>query len=172
MMKRAGLFGLVTFFLGWTLQILTLRFLHVGWASPQLVLLAVLALAVRGRTNLAQTLGFFWGLALDVYGLGLFGSQALLLVLVGHVASRLSRQLNGEKLVTQEALAFFGSLFFGVGLAMVDHIFRAPSHVSTMSVSVFLLNILMNAVAAPLVFWVMDRWTHFWAMLEVGKLDV
>ncbi len=82
-LSRPGLFAIITFFVCWAVQVLLL--LSPFWSSwaPQILLLSVLALGGQGKTNMAMTLGFLWGLSLDVFGASLFGTQALLLCVAG-----------------------------------------------------------------------------------------
>lgn len=165
-MRRRWLFGIATFIVGWLIQVVSLYFLAPASPSPQWLLLAVLALGVMGETNLAQTLGFAWGLCLDAYGIGLFGSQGWILAAMGFLSGRFSRQLNAEKLATQEALCFIGTVFFWIGMFTMEHLFRSPSFHRASSPGALALGFLLNAAAAPVVFWFMDRWTRLWFLLE------
>jgi rod shape-determining protein MreD len=121
-----------------------------------------------GRTNLAQTLGFFWGLSLDVYGMSLFGAQGGLLTVVGYVSGRFSRQLNADKLGTQEVIVFLGTVFFVFGLYSLDVFFRGSGR-PLFSVGPVLGEFLLNAIAAPLVFWVMGKWAEVWSLRLVDE---
>jgi rod shape-determining protein MreD len=168
--RHGALFGLATFFLGWLLQTSILSVTGAATPTPHWLLLFVLALGAGGRLNLAQTLGFFWGISLDVFGVTLFGAQGWLLALAGHVTARLSRQLNAEKLVTQEALSLAGTFFFTAGVILIENIFRNPPRHSLVTLTGFLLNLALNALAAPVAFWAMAWWERFWLALESGRL--
>lgn len=165
-MKRPWLFGLVTFLAGWVLQVLLSNFSLPGMASPNLVLLIVLTLGVMGHVNMAQTLGFSWGLGMDVMGVSLFGSQAMLLAWIGYVSARLSRQLNAEKLVTQEAMSVFGTLFLAVGINVLEHLFRTTPSPRVGSLWGLFLEIAFNGLMAPVVFWTIQKWWYFWTIME------
>ncbi|HMZ25973.1 MAG TPA: rod shape-determining protein MreD, partial [Elusimicrobiota bacterium] len=111
-MIRRALFVLLTFFLGWIAQAIFLHLAPLSLPAPHWLLVAVLAVGASGRVNLAQGLGFFWGLALDLYGQTPFGSQGLLLAFCGFAAGSLSKNLNAEKMITQEALTLVASVVF------------------------------------------------------------
>ena len=169
-MRHGAIFGFVTFFLGWLLQTSMLSVTSASTPTPHWPLLFVLALGAGGRLNLAQTLGFFWGISLDVFGVTLFGTQGWLLALAGHVTARVSRQINAEKLVTQEALSLAGTFFFILGVAGIDHVFRSPAREGLVTLPGFLLTVALNALAAPVAFWLMAWWEMFWTSLESGRL--
>jgi rod shape-determining protein MreD len=164
--RRTGLFGAATFLLGWMIQMAVAIGLPAGFAAPHVLFLLVMALGVSGRTTLAQNLGFFWGLALDVTGLSLFGSQGLLLAWAGAVAGRLSRQLNADKLVTQETLAVAGTLVFQVAMAVLDSVFRGGPSPRPLSLLTLVLQMILNGLAAPILFWGIQAWAAVWARLE------
>lgn len=167
-MKRPWLFGFITFLAGWVLQVLLTNISLPGMASPGLVLLIVLALGVMGHANMAQTLGFFWGLGMDVMGVSLFGSQALLFAWTGYVSAQLSRQLNAEKLVTQEAMAVFGTVFVALGIGLLEALFRTTPSPRVGPVWGLALEVALNGLMAPLVFWAVQKWWYFWVILEGG----
>jgi rod shape-determining protein MreD len=152
------IFGGATFLAGWLLHAL-LGYALPGWLSPHWLLLFTLGFGSLGRTDLAQTLGFFWGLGLDVFGLSLFGSQAWLLCLAGFLSGRFSRQLNAEKLVTQETLALLGTAFFWAGFALIEEFFRPSGYRRDPQAAAVALDLLFNAAVAPGVFWAARRWT-------------
>jgi rod shape-determining protein MreD len=166
MMKRPWLFGLVTFLVAWILQVLLCNLSLPGTASPNLVLLIVLSLGVMGHVTMALVLGFFWGLGMDVMGISLFGSQGLLMVWAAYIAVQLSRQLNAEKLVTQEAMSLFGTLFLAVGINILEHLFRTTPAPRVGSPLGLIVEILLNGLMAPLVFWLIQKWTYFWIVME------
>jgi rod shape-determining protein MreD len=168
-LRRAWLFGVVTFFVGWVFQAVFLYLTPPTAATPQWLLLAVLALGSMGKVNMAQTLGFFWGLSLDTFGVSLFGSQAWLLAVMGYLAGRLSRQLNADKWVTQEALALAATAFFWFWLYQLDLFFRWPEKPHFPGAGKVILEFLWNAAAAPVVFWLMRKWMEFWVVLEGGN---
>jgi rod shape-determining protein MreD len=157
MKRKTWLAGLTLFLLGWLLQVLLLYFAFPGGTTPQLLLVLVLAVGAMGRTDMAQTLGFLWGLGLDVFSVSLFGSQALLLVLAGYLTGRISRQLNVEKLAAQETLAVAGTLLYAGGLFLLEIVFRA-GNAHTPSPAGFFLQLLLNLFLAPPLFWLTEKW--------------
>lgn len=168
-MNRPWAFGLFLFLAVWVAQLLLTRWSPPGVAVPQLPLLTVLALGGTGWTNLAQTLGFFWGLSLDVMGVSLFGGQGLLLAVAGFSAGRFSRQLNAEKSATQQALAFFGTAFFWVGLAVVERLFRTDGASRPFFTAGTLWHFVFNALAAPVVFWATRGAVTLWLAVAGGE---
>lgn len=165
-MRHRLLFGIATLVIGWILQVILLGLFPVGWPTPHILLLIVLALAGRGETNLAQSLGFFWGLALDVQSVSLFGCQAWVLTLLGYSASRITRLLNIEKQMTQMTVAGVASLCFWGGMALVDHLFRATRPERPLFPELMILSVLYDVFFAPLCFRIIGWWMRFWMELE------
>jgi rod shape-determining protein MreD len=159
---RRALFVLLTFFLGWIAQAIFLHLAPLSLPAPHWLLVAVLAVGASGRVNLAQGLGFFWGLALDLYGQTPFGSQGLLLAFCGFAAGSLSKNLNAEKMITQEALTLVASVVFIVGSLQLGEWFVPATGPHRWSLGLCLAGAAMNALAAPAVFWVLRIW------LELG----
>ncbi|HMU95185.1 MAG TPA: rod shape-determining protein MreD [Elusimicrobiota bacterium] len=161
-MIRRALFVLLTFFLGWIAQAIFLHLAPLSLPAPHWLLVAVLAVGASGRVNLAQGLGFFWGLALDLYGQTPFGSQGLLLAFCGFAAGSLSKNLNAEKMITQEALTLVASVVFIVGSLQLGEWFVPATGPHRWSLGLCLAGAAMNALAAPAVFWALRIW------LELG----
>jgi rod shape-determining protein MreD len=170
-MKNSWLVGTLTFAIGWTAQVLLFHFHFPAGASPHWLLLTVLAFGGLGMTDMAQTLGFFWGLSLDVYGMSLFGTQGLLLAVAGFTAGRFSKQLNADKLATQETLAFLGTAWVWICFPLFDHIFRRAGFARDLTAGQAIMEFLLNAAIAPVVFWLVARWVEFWKRL-LGEVVV
>lgn len=162
-MIRKFLFLALTFFLAWLFQEVFLYLAPATLPSPHWLLLLVLALGGRGHINIAQTMGFFWGLALDVHGATPFGTQAFLLALAGFGSGALARELNAEKTVTQEALAFVGTVVFLFGAAKLMAFFGSATGPQTLGAGVIFAEIALNLLAAPAVF----RAAYWW--LDLGN---
>ncbi|MBP9127459.1 MAG: hypothetical protein KBG07_01665 [Elusimicrobia bacterium] len=69
------IFLALTFGSGLVFQSLFFYIVPTSVPTPQWFLLGVLALGAQGRTKTATTLGFFWGLAQDAFGVTAFGTQ-------------------------------------------------------------------------------------------------
>ncbi|MBK8574382.1 MAG: rod shape-determining protein MreD [Elusimicrobia bacterium] len=160
-MKRTGMFFVLTLVLGWIFQALILYAVPAGLPTPQWLLLAVLALGAQGRTTFAMSAGFIWGLALDAYGISAFGVQGWLLALAGFGSGTLSKNLNAEKLGTQETLAVIATLVMWGGIRILSGIFD-HSPVGHPSVILATAHVALNALVAPGVFWVMAAWSDLW----------
>jgi rod shape-determining protein MreD len=163
-MRRPLLFGVSTLVLGWALQ--TMSFYIFGpLSSPQWLVIAVVALGGRGRADMAMTLGYFWGLYLDVFSLSPFGAQAWLTALLGYTAGKLSRQLDPGKTVTQVSLAAVVSVAYPWGLHQLENGFRPdPAHgVALWSLAGVAA---LNVAAAPFVFGLLEIWMDFWIRVE------
>lgn len=160
-MKNRISFFLTTLILGIVFQALFLYWVPAGWPTPQWFLLAVLALGAQGRTNFAMSLGFLWGLALDAYGISAFGVQGWLLAMGGYLSGTFSKNLNAGKLGTQVTLALMASGAAWGGVRLLSRFFD-HSIVGHPGTGLFLVDMGLNALVAPGVFWVMGMWAVVW----------
>ncbi len=161
-MNSRILFVLLTAAGGWVFQTVFLYLVPTALPTPHWLLLATLAMASRGRVPEAMAVGFFWGLALDVYGMTAFGTQAWLLALVGFGAGAWSKELNPEKLFTQEALAFAGTAVFLSGVVVLGWFFRPTSAPGHVGLGLAAAQVFLNGLVAPAVFWGVTAWIGFW----------
>jgi rod shape-determining protein MreD len=159
-------FGLVTFLTGWVLQSFSFHLWFLPWPPPQWLLLSVLALGASGRTMTAQTLGFLWGLSLDAHGASLVGAQAWLLATSGFVAGILSWRLDAEKLSAQELLSLAATVFFFAGMVEIELLFRWPGPPHRPGAGMMVGQLIMNGLAAPIVFWIVEHWKKMWGTLD------
>jgi rod shape-determining protein MreD len=160
-MKRTVPFFLATLIFGWILQALFLYWVPAGLPTPHWFLLAVLALGAQGRTRFAMTVGFVGGLSLDAYGISAFGVQGWLLALAGYVSGTFSKNLNAEKLGTQAALTVFASALVWAGVRLLSGFFD-HSLVGHPGLGLSLVQIGLNTLVAPGVFWLMGVWGEYW----------
>jgi rod shape-determining protein MreD len=164
--RHRFIFGLVTLLIIWVIQVMMISLIPVGWPTPHILLLVLLALGGRGEVDLAQSLGFFGGLALDVMGVSLFGSQGLVLCLIGFSVGRLARQLNVDKVMTQMAVTGFTTLFFWTVLALLDHLFRPAAPERPLFPDIMALGLVYNVLLAPVGFRLINWWWDFWMDIE------
>ncbi len=127
------------------------------------LLLAVLALGAQGRTTLAMSVGFLWGLALDAYGVSAFGVQGWLLALAGYLSGSVSKNLNAEKWGTQETLTLVATAGLWVGIRLLSGFFD-HSLIGRPGVGLALAHMGLNALVAPGVFWGMALWGNLWGL--------
>lgn len=162
MKKDAGFFA-VTFAVGLVFQSLFLFVVPTGVPTPQWVLLAVLALGAQGRTKTATTLGFFWGLAQDAFGVTAFGTQGWLFALAGFGAGSVSKNLNAAKWGAQETLTLIATAAVAVGIRVLSALF-VDAPVGVPGWGLVTVQTLLNGLVAPAVFWVLARWADLWAL--------
>lgn len=169
-MKHSFWFLCLTGCGGLVVQSFLLNVWGLGWPMPHLLLLGTLALGGQGRTEMAQTLGLFWGLALDAQGLTLFGSQGWGLVLVATVAGKFSRQLDVSRWGAQTVSAGLASLGLGLFLLLVDGLFRHSGSSGMVGGWPWLGGIVMNTLLGPWMFRGMNLWADVW-ISWVGEGD-
>lgn len=109
---------------------------------------------------MAETMGFFWGLIVDVIGITLFGLQSFLLTVIGYISGKLRRGVTSERPTAQMVIGFIATVIYGLGSLTVQNIFEEGANRDFIR-STLVMGIL-NILLAPAVFWVMEKWISFW----------
>lgn len=161
-MNRNILFVSTTLLLAWIFQTIFTFLVPSVFPAPHWLLLATLAFGLRGRTKLAMTLGFFWGLAVDAYGATAFGTQGWLLMLAGAASGLAARELNADKLVTQVTVAVLGTAVVFGGALILRGFFSPTAPMAAPGFFHFVIGVVLNACAAPAVFWAQGVWVESW----------
>ncbi len=91
--------------------------------APQILLVLTVAAASRQGPAAAMSLGFFWGLFLDALIGGLFGANALILVLLAYLAGLVRHQMNAGEAAPRAVLVFAATWAYFLLLAAVSWAF-------------------------------------------------
>ena len=127
--------------------------------SSNVVLIGVLFYGLSRGPLVGELMGFFWGLLIDASGLGLMGLHALLYASSGYLAGMLRRQLDQDKVWTQAIFTLMISILYVICYLILDRLFSLGPHPVSWAMAVQPLS---NGVIAPLIFWLMQRWTQLW----------
>jgi rod shape-determining protein MreD len=116
--------------------------------QADLVLVAVVAWALTGRSQEAMVLGLAGGLFLDLLSALPLGSTALALVLVAYVVSLTEGRLWGAHLLTPLAVVFAASLFFSSYTLMASVLVGARVDLPSLAQRVVLPGLFLNVLMA------------------------
>jgi len=161
-MKKLS-FSLSTLILGFILHFIFSRYLSIDGSGPHLLLLFVVAMGFLGGPWGAQTMGFFWGMAVDSVGIGFFGLQSLLLALAGYISGNLRKRVASERPTAQLAVGFFSSFYFFGGTALVKYILVKDTQMT--SIIPLLISTIYDVLLVTVVFWVTSWWLKYWHVL-------
>lgn len=154
------LFYSITFVLGICLQVVVPKIFSPFGFSPQFLLILTMYIALIRGPVIGQTMGFLWGLSADGISVALFGSQALLLTIIGFISGKFNKTLDESKSGAQIMFVLMLSCLYFVGLYIVYHIFAEPGrYISIMSL---IFHPLINALLAPIIFWFFRKWIQMW----------
>lgn len=157
-------FYAITFLVGGFCQIIFSRYLTFWGASPDLLMLAVLAFGFIFGSVVGQWLGFSWGLWMDTIGVHLFGLNGFLFALMGYLAGKLRRRIDSERPIPQLVIALMGTLFYCVGFYVIQSVLNEPTN--RLSWTFYLLKTFFNGVLSLAVFWGVVFWTSLWQMQQ------
>jgi rod shape-determining protein MreD len=96
----------------------------VFWGlTPQILLVATVALAARLGPNVGMSYGFLWGFFLDVMRPELFGGNALALLLVGFGTGALRRQMDVADVLSQGMIVLLMDLGYFLFYGLLGAVF-------------------------------------------------
>jgi rod shape-determining protein MreD len=160
-MKKSLYFTLTVILVLWV-QIAGDYFFGSSGVSANIVLIAVLFFGLARGPLVGELMGFLWGLLMDASSLGLMGLHALLYASAGYLAGMLRRQLDQDKVWTQSIFTLIISVLYVVVYLILDRIFSLGPHPVSWAMGIQPIS---NAVIAPAVFWLLQRWTQLWDYL-------
>ena len=164
-MKRALYYVATLWILLWG-QVVSNHFLGGTLFAVQWLLIAVLHFGlVRGPWT-AECIGFTWGLLVDASSMGLLGVHAILYGLAGYGAGMFRRQLDSSKISTQAVFSWMVSMGYFALYWVVERFFSVNEGSFQWA---FLTVPLMNALVAPFVFQLLERWAEAWDMQPVER---
>ncbi|MBI5200763.1 MAG: rod shape-determining protein MreD [Elusimicrobia bacterium] len=147
-MKYLG--AVFVFFFGMVLHWWWSTYFTVWGMAPHLLLILTAAISASSGPIAGQCYGFMWGLFLDVIGVHLFGSNALVLTLVGYLVGSIRRQMDVSSPLSQTMLVAAVTLGYLFSLAGLGLGFEHQAYFAGWGNAFFLP--LLNALAAPFVF--------------------
>jgi rod shape-determining protein MreD len=156
------LFVFVTLLTGLLVQLFFERYLSLFNASPQLILLAVVAHGFLFGPIVGEILGFFWGIVCDSMGTDLFGLNTLILTIAGYVSGKLRRRVASERAAGQLVIALFATIYYWLAAAFLYSVFEDVT--MRIPLLTFVLELLLNVVFVSVVFWLTDRWVDIWGL--------
>jgi rod shape-determining protein MreD len=158
---RAIFYFLLTLVLVFWLQMFGNYFGGATGFSANAVLVVVIYFGLSRGPLAGELLGFTWGLMVDASTLGLLGLHAVLFAGAGFLSGMLRRQLDEDKAWTQTIFTLAVSFLYVFLYFILDRIFAIGAHPMSWSM---LAEPLINALIAPLLFWLMQRWSLAWDM--------
>lgn len=133
-------------------------FVQIGGAAPDLVLLAAVFLCLNAPADAALLGCFMLGLVHDLLTLQPLGSYALGYGLFALFAVKAREELPRRHPLSHAALALIGGLITGVILVVRGWV-RPPG----MLISTALISAIYTAVIAPILVWVLQRFSRLFA---------
>jgi rod shape-determining protein MreD len=139
-------------------QVALSGYIEVGGAAPNLVLLAVIFLAVNGTREQALLGGFFLGLLQDLLTLHPMGTWALAYALVSMLVFSMQEVVYREHPLTHFFLALLGGILCGMVLTAHGVVYPLLHKGSNPGAAVGLFGgALYTAVLAPIVLGILQR---------------
>ncbi len=132
------------------------RFLSVYGVSPGWLIIGTVAVAATRGTAPAESLGFFWGLFLDVMAVDLFGGRAWALVITGYAVGLVRKHMDLMGYPSQIVLLGVVSLVYFLFIGLLGLVFAGAF--VWCGWKMFIFGSLMNCVVGPLVFRLLEFW--------------
>ncbi len=158
-MKRFS-FLFFTFILMLTFQFSFLwRFSFFG-VIPNILLILIVWVSLYKGSHKGQIMGFFTGIVVDAFSIGIFGANAFLFTGVGFFVGLLKKKVDEGNIFVQGLLVFSVTFFYCSGFLLLTKIFGERKVI--ISGKTLLLLPLYNGLLAPLCFVVLVWWAKLW----------
>lgn len=154
---RRALPAIAVVFGAFLLQVAVAPQMAIGGAVPNLVLLAVVSIALTNGASAGAVAGFAGGFAFDLIGSAPVGPAALVLTIIGYAAGSLHANMFAEGWRLPVTVVLLASLFAEVTYALVLLVLGAGAPLGSAFVSIILPTAGYNVVLALLVYPVMAR---------------
>jgi rod shape-determining protein MreD len=162
-MKKLTFYLLTLFGILW-IQMASNFFLGASGLSANIVLVIVLYFGLAQGPLAGEVMGFLWGLMIDASTLGLMGQHALLYSGAGFLSGLLRRQLDEKKVWTQTIFSLGISVFYLILYFLIERIFSQGPRAWSITL---VAQPVINAIIAPLFFWLMQHWSEIWDISRV-----
>lgn len=126
---------------------------------PDLLLLCLLFVSVYNGTVFGEVHGFLSGFILDLLSASPLGLNSLMRTVIGFVAGLFKESFNMDKVFFPALLASAATLSKAVLLLVLSFFFGEKISVYRFGESVFWIELCMNAILAPLMFWFLSLFT-------------
>ena len=141
----------ILFFAILTLHIILNTYFSFFGIAPNIILLAVIYLAISKGPKSGMWAGFLLGLAIDVILSDMFGSRTIALTIIGYSAGFLSGRWDNSNWFNQTIIIFLFSFVYLI-LLVLEYAIFSSSQVSLLLNHITLLQPIFNAIVSPIVF--------------------
>lgn len=135
------------------LQSTALSYLVVFGVKPDLLWVTFAILAAINGSMTSQVVGFVLGIAVDLVTGGPLGFHAFLFTLAGYLFGLGSGKVFMDPIIVPAVLGLLASLFSLAGGALLTGVFRLGNPLSAVLQWGTLLQVIMNLLLGPAVFW-------------------
>lgn len=160
MKKVAFSSGIVALFL---ILIQTALFSHIPFfhITADLLLIFITFVAINNGSRLAMILGFASGLLLDFMSIAPFGLSSFILTFIAFFLGKLYGHYNLTHFVFPFILAIIVTLAKFLLLLLLHFLFSTSIKTYSIYDTVFLLELALNIVFAPVIFFSLNRFPSF-----------
>ena len=126
---------------------------------PDFALIVVAFCGARKGMQEGQLLGFFNGLAEDFITASFPGFNALIKTIIGFLAGTIKNKMLFDPVIFPSLFIFFVTLLKGILAAITAYLFFPEGYFPAVFSSSFLMEIILNALFAPLIYLLLKK-TH------------
>jgi len=146
----------ITFFVVVSMHLIINTYLAPFGIAPNIVLLAVIFLAVSKGPRAGMWAGFLLGLSLDVLLSDMFGSRTTALTIIGYSAGLLRGEWDDSSGLNQAVLVFLCSFAY-LTLLIIEYAIFSTIQASLLLNHISLLQPVLNALISPAIFWLCKK---------------
>jgi len=135
------------------LQTTLLSYVVFFGVKADVILIVFVVLAIQNGSFTSQIVGFVLGLVLDAVTVSPLGYHAFLFALAGYLFGLGSGKVYFDPLVMPALLGFLATMYITVAGLLLNTVFRLGQPLTAYFHMGVVIQLVLNVVLAPLVFW-------------------
>lgn len=161
--------SITAFFIG-LLKIAVFSYISFIDITPDFILLIVIYASISNGSRAGMICGFISGLLIDFLSAAPLGLSSFIFVFVGFTAGKLYGMYNLNKIVFPCLLGLLGFLFKVLLLFALNFIFGKNIHIYNIYNINFFLELLLNTVFSPIIFFILNLFPSIFKIREFPVL--
>ena len=130
------------------------QFLNIGGVFPNIILIAVIFVALFDGQLPAEVLGFILGLTWDIFSTDVLGARAVMFATLGYFLGTLRGSFERDQLFAQFAVSLFACITFWAGFSIIIALLPEGSFGAVPFEITFkgILKVMITVLLTPIVF--------------------
>jgi rod shape-determining protein MreD len=141
-----------------TLQFFFGRYINICGVFPNFILILIVYLGLTRGAVSAEIVGFLFGLIWDGFSTDIFGMRAVMFTIVGYLTGIMNKHFDKDSPIAKIVIVLSANLAYWLGFSFIYWVLSASeSSFSFFIAAQVVFKILITALMAPIIFFILDR---------------